>query len=344
MPNILFGKSFSTEKFGIIDFKSNAYHKNYDVNKHTTFLTNDMIWSPSSYVTKKGFMNTLKGIIKNTNYNAKNTGEYKTKGTVNEVSGVLSFKSSLPMKKEGIGYSNIFSPNLMMRYAPGHMRNLSGDDVILKYANLFSTNKTSVIESGFSTILGFDFKTNEKKEDGTEREKLSLSLGQVFSPEENKDLPSKSSLDQKTSDVVGEIGYNFSKIGKIDYKFSLDHNFNDLNYNEVATELNFGKIGFNIDYLEQRNHIGNEHYVSSGVSLNFNDHNKLSFSTKKNFKTESTELYDLTYQYALDCLTAGLVYRREFYEDADLEPRDSLMFTITFIPFANINTPSVFRD
>jgi LPS-assembly protein len=141
------------------------------------------------------------------------------------------------------------------------------------------------------------------------------------------------------SDVVGEINYNFSKIGKIDYKFALDHNFNELNYNEVSTELNFGKVQFNMDYLEQQNHIGLEHYVSSGVSLNFDDRNKLSFSTKKNFKTDSTELYNLAYQYEIDCLTAGLSYRREFYQDGDLETKNTLMFTITFVPFTGVSTP-----
>ena len=40
---------------------------------------------------------------------------------------------------------------------------------------------------------------------------------------------------------------------------------------------------------------------------------------KKNFKTDSTELYDLSYQYEIDCLSAGLVYRREFYHDSDIE-------------------------
>ena len=109
-------------------------------------------------------------------------------------------------------------------------------------------------------------------------------MGQVFNHKENDDIPTKSSLDQKTSDLVGEINYNFSKIGKINYKFSLDHNFNDLNYNEISTSLNFGKVGFNLDYLEEQNHIGNENYVTTGVSLNFNDHNKLSFQSKKNFK------------------------------------------------------------
>ena len=74
--------------------------------------------------------------------------------------------------------------------------------------------------------------------------------------------------------------------------------------------------------------------------MNFNEHNKLSFETRKNFKTESTELYDINYQYSLDCLTAGLVFRREFYEDSDVESKDSLMFTITFVPFSAVSTPA----
>jgi len=339
LPNLLFGKSIFTEKFGTINFKSGTKYRNYEVDKHVTSFTNDFIWNPASFITKKGFVNNLEGIVKNTNYEARNTTDYKTDGVVNEISSVLSFKSSLPMKKEGNKFSKIFSPNFMIRYAPGHMKDLRGDDVTLKYANLFATNKTSVIEDGLSAVLGFQYKINEKE--NNDKEKLSISLGQVFSPEKNKDIPSKSSLDQKMSDVVGEIDYNFSKIGNISYKFSLDHNFNDLNYNEVSTSLNFGKVDFNVDYLEERNHVGTEHYVNSGITLNINDNNKLSFETKKNFKTDSTELYDMSYQYINDCLTAGLVYRREFYEDNDLEPKDTLMFTITFVPLAGVKTPLI---
>jgi len=340
LPNIMYRKTFFSEKFGVLNFKSNALYRNYETNKHRTSLTNDVIWSPSSYITENGLVNTLEGMVRNTNYKARKTKEYKDKNTVNELSGVLSHKTALPMRKDGINYTNLFSPNFMIRYAPGHMRNLNDKDVSLNYSNLYSLNKTQEIESGLSAILGFDFKTNEKITNTSSREKLSLSLGQVFSYEKNKDIPSKSSLDQRMSDIVGKIDYNFSEIGKVGYKFSLDHNFNDLNYNEISTELNFGKVQFNLDYLEERNHIGLEHYASSGVSLNFNDNNKLSFSTKKNFKTDSTELYNLSYQYAIDCLTAGLVYRREFYQDSDLEPTNSLMFTITFVPFAKTVTPA----
>tara|TARA_Y100000590_G_scaffold190435_1_gene216747 strand:- start:129 stop:2567 length:2439 start_codon:yes stop_codon:yes gene_type:complete len=343
LPNIMFGNTFFTKKFGSINFSSNAEHKNFETNKYTTILTNDFVWNPVNSITKKGFVNTLEGMIRNTNYKARKTSDYKTDNSVNELSGVIGYKSSLPLKKVNQNFSKIFSPNFMLRYAPGHMRDIRGDDVNLRYANLYALNKTSEIEEGLSAILGFDYKINEKDENGNDKEKISLSLGQVFNRKENRDRPSKSSLDQKSSDLVGEFNYNFSEIGQIGYKFSLDHNYENLNYNEVSTTLNFGKVGFNIDYLEERSHVGNEHYVNSGVSLALNDNNKLSFETKKNFKTDSTELYDISYQYKIDCLTAGVVFRREFYKDSDLDEKDTLMFKITFVPFGGLTTPSFIK-
>ena len=39
-------------------------------------------------------------------------------------------------------------------------------------------------------------------------------------------------------------------------------------------------------------------------------------------------------------LRAALVFRREFYNDSELEPENSLMFKITLVPFGNIDSPS----
>ena len=69
----MYGKTFFTEKFGTLDFKSDAFYKNFDTNKHTTMMTNDIAWSADSYITKKGFVNSLEGLIKNRNYEARNT-------------------------------------------------------------------------------------------------------------------------------------------------------------------------------------------------------------------------------------------------------------------------------
>ena len=340
LPNILFGKTYLTENLGLLTLTTNAYKNKFDkkndVYKEKNFLVNDVVWSPLSRTTKKGFVNSVEGAIRNINYKAKNTTDYKNTGSVNELQSAIAFISSLPMKKDGINYSNIFSPKYMIRFAPGHTRDLSSSDSVFNYNNLYALNKTSEIENGLSAVYGFDFKTNKKDKNNKEMQKFSLSLGQVFNLEENNDLPTQSSLNKKTSDIVGDVGYNFSEISTISYKFALDHNLNDLVNNEISTILNFGALDFNLDYLEQNKHRGSEHYVSSGITLNYNDNSTFNFSTKKNFKTDSTEYYDWKYQYELDCLTAGIVYRREFYYDNDLEPNDTLMFSVSFVPFGTV--------
>ena len=54
---------------------------------------------------------------------------------------------------------------------------------------------------------------------------------------------------------------------------------------------------------------------------------------QKKFNIKFCEFYNLSYEYFNDCLKAGLVYRREFYNDSELEPENSLMFKITLIPW-----------
>ena len=77
------------------------------------------------------------------------------------------------------------------------------------------------------------------------------------------------------------------------------------------------------------------------MQYNFNNSSKLSFSAKRNFETNSAEFYNLSYEYINDCLKAGLIFRREFYTDRDLEQEDILMLNITFRPFDAISSPNL---
>ena len=99
-------------------------------------------------------------------------------------------------------------------------------------------------------------------------------------------------------------------------------------------------IKFNIDYLKEDNHVGNQNYIKTGLNFYPRDNTSLSFKNKRNLVNNSSEYYDLSYEYFNDCLRAGIVYRREFYNDSEIEPENSLMFKITIVPFGNIDTPS----
>ena len=95
----------------------------------------------------------------------------------------------------------------------------------------------------------------------------------------------------------------------------------------------------NFDYIEENKHIGNQEYFKTRINYDDKNNKFISFGTKRNLITNSSEFYDLSYEYINDCLRAGLVFRREFYNDSEIEPDNSLMFNITLIPFGNINSP-----
>jgi LPS-assembly protein len=120
----------------------------------------------------------------------------------------------------------------------------------------------------------------------------------------------------------------------------VDQNYNEFNYNEIGTKMNFGLINFNFDYLEERKHVGNQEYFKTKIEFNNPNNSQFSIETKRNLVTNSAEFYNLSYEYLNDCLRAGLVYRREFYNDSELEPENSLLFKITLVPFGNINSPT----
>ena len=101
----------------------------------------------------------------------------------------------------------------------------------------------------------------------------------------------------------------------MNYNFALDQNYNDMNYNEIGAKYDNGIIDFNFDYLSENKHIGNQDYFKTELNIKNKDKGILSFKNKRNLVTNSSEFYNLSYEYINDCLRAGLVYRREFYKD-----------------------------
>ena len=86
--------------------------------------------------------------------------------------------------------------------------------------------------------------------------------------------------------------------------------------------------------------MGDQEYFKSKVEVKRKNDGIFSFQTKRNLITDSAEFYNLSYEYINDCLRAGIVYRREFYEDSELEAENSLMFKITLTPFGSLTSPS----
>ena len=124
----------------------------------------------------------------------------------------------------------------------------------------------------------------------------------MISEKENLDKPSLSSIDQRFSDIVGSTTYSINENLNLNFDFNIDQNYKDLNYNEISSDLSVGSAKFNIGYLEEKNHIGNQNYVKSNIDFEFNNNSELSFATKRNLVSNSAEFYNLSYSYKNDCL------------------------------------------
>ena len=84
-----------------------------------------------------------------------------------------------------------------------------------------------------------------------------------------------------------------------------------------------------------------ESFLSNETSYKFNDLYSLKYRTRRNKKTDFTEFYNLIYEYKNDCLTASIQYNKDYYSDNELKPTEELFFSISIVPLANLNTPSV---
>ena len=336
LPDLIFDKNlFANNKYGSLDLTSNLNVHNYDTNKFTKFLVNDLDWKFKTNNFASGLKGNWIGRLKNVNYETKNTSEYKDDPET-EFFGALGYLSKIDLFKNNNNNNYLLTPKILLRYAPGNMRK-DNSDLKLNNKNIFSLdrlNSYNNFENGLSSTLGFDYevKNNEKE--------LNFSIGQIINKKENQDMPSSSSLDEKLSDLVGNANIKINNSLDFNYNFALDQNYKDLNYNEVGFNFNLNPIKFDIDYLQEKKHIGNQEYFKTNAQYSRGDNGLFAFEMKRNIITNSSEYYNLSYEYLNDCLRAGLVYRREFYNDSELESENSLMFKITLTPFGDIRSPS----
>ena len=339
-PELLLSKNIlSSPSFGSVNMDTNLKMHTYDTNKTSKFLVNSFEWNSLDKIFSSGFQSSISANIKNINYEAKNITAFK-KDTTSEVFGAFGFLNKIELHKKIKNISEHFlTPKLLVRYAPGSMRKETNYSKLdpSKAFQLNRLNNNNNFETGLSTTLGFDYEIQKKDKN------IEISMSQIFNEKENKKMPTSMGLDEKISDLVGVANYKINDKFNFNYNFAIDQNYNDFNYNEIGVQTNLDKMSFNINYLEENKHIGDNKYLKSKIDYKINMGTSLSYEFKRNLITDSSEFYNLSYEYFNDCLRAGLVYRREFYNDSEIEAEDSLMFKITLTPFGDLNSPKIYQ-
>ena len=335
-PEVTLDKSlFNDEKFGSLDLQTNFKVRSYDTNKLENFFVNDFNWESKDLKSGTGINTNILGNFKNINYEAKNIDIYKEDVT-SEFYGALGILSRLDLIKKYDNSDHFFSPKILMRFSPGSMRQMSSGSRLNPESafELNRINDTNNFETGISSTVGFDYKIEKSNKE------FDFSLAQVINEKENNKKADITSLNEKLSDLVGSMKIDINENTSFKYDFSVDQNYSDINYNELGISSLMGPMNVNLSYLQENKHIGDQEYINAKINFNNKENREISLETKRNLITNSSEFYNLSYEYINDCLRAGLVYRREFYNDSELEPENSLMFKITLVPFGQIDSPT----
>ena len=107
----------------------------------------------------------------------------------------------------------------------------------------------------------------------------------------------------------------------------------------MITEIKFNNFTTTLDYLRQDE--DKNSFFLNKTSYNLDESKSLNFSTRKNLKTDLTEFYNLMYQYKNDCLSASIEYNKEYYNDRDIKPSESVFLKLTIIPFGSTSSPNL---
>ena len=334
-PEITLSKNLLSEKYGYGNLNSSFKILNYDTNKFEKYLTNDLDWKYN--LRKNSWLNSsILGLVKNVNYDYQNIDSFKEE-TTNELFGAIGYLTSVDMQKSNVKSKSFLTPKMLFRYAPNHMKNEKNNEFVLRGKNIFSLDRLQSpvnFESGANLTLGIDYQKN------IENNQINFSIGQIINEKkENIKMPNSSSLNKRFSDMIGSFNFKNENL-KIDYNYTVDRNYNEINYNEINAYYDVGKVKFNLNYLDEDKNTGENEYIKSAFEIKRGENGLLKLSNKRNLVTNSSEFYDLSYEYINDCLRAGIVYRREFYNDSELEAENSILFTLTLSDLTSINTPS----
>ena len=327
------------KKFKDISFKTISYYKKNNTNQDVILNKNDLLYSSPekifSFGTKQDWYINLINLNKETN----KTSDIKNSRV--QGFGTLIYNLSYPLKKEGEKFSSLLSPRMSLRYSPNKTKNLINEDRRLDLNNIFSLNRLSLfdtIETGESASIGLNYEIADKVKNDTS---LEIGLAQVFRMEENQDLPSNSTLGNKSSNIFGNLNLKYKDI--IDFKsnYSFEKDFRESNYNYYDLKFNVNNFITEFIYLDNDISVTEQGYFDSSIKYNFGNNNSISYSRRENTKTNLIEYNNIIYEYKLDCLTAGVEYKKKYYDNQDIKPEDEIFFSLTISSFGKFSGPNV---
>ena len=336
LPYYDFTTSLFSNSNGSLSFDTSGRNTLSNTNNLRSKITNTLKYSTSDLYSKTGFVNNFGVYFKNLNATGKNDTKYKST-LQSEILNIYEFNSSLPLININKKYNNYITPKISFRINPSDMKDSSTDSRLITTDNIFDINRlglTDSYEAGKSLTLGLDY----KKENIANNDKyFEIKLASILRDKEENKIPTSSTANRTTSNLFGSIENKFSNLLTLNYDFAIDNDLNKFEHNSIEAEFSVNNFITTFNFLEKDGEIGDTNTLENTTKLTLDTNSSLLFKTRRNRKISLTEYYDLIYEYQNDCLTAGIKYRKTYYQDRDLKPKEDLFFTITLFPLTTLD-------
>ena len=333
-PSLELSKSFNNN----LNLTSTAYNKNYNTNIFEKVLTNNLKYSSNPKISSKGIINKFSLLLKNVTTDGDNSQKYESDLRSHNYSSFM-YDISYPTKNSGNKYDNFITGKASFMYSPNKNRNVQNLDRRINIKNIYSQDRLGLsdsVEGGQSITLGGEYSLINKNN----RSLLKTNIASVFRDKSDESLPTKSTINNKGSDLIGSLLFEPSNNLKLNYNFSLDNDLSSTNYNLLKADFTVNKFVTSFEYLQENDEVGSESFFSNNMTLGLTNSSSLKYMTRRNRKTDLTEYYNLIYEYKNDCLTAAIQYNKNYYSDKDLKPTEEIFLSISIVPFTTINSPS----
>ena len=312
-----------------------------------------------------GFASALKVNIYNNNIYNNNVLNQKEDENIDNYFTIAT-DITYPLAKIKKSSYQTLTPRLFVKYTSGKMQNAKNDNKIFNYSDIFSMNRTNNLdtpETGSSIGHGLDYSFNKNDENFKTIYSTKVGIGQVIRTSRLDNMPTKSSLNNKSSDLAGFINYNiFGKkinhnVGKpekinflkffdknnlgINYNFNLENDLSQINRNDFKLTGTYNKFYSSLSFEEKNNHVGGDRNAIFNFKALLSDNYYFSYEGKKNLKTDSSEYHKLAINFENDCLLASLTLSRDFYYQKDVTASKTLIFGILLKPFSDNFAPDL---
>ena len=342
-PNFEISKTYFSDNDGTLNLQNTGFNKLYDTNITETIIVNDLHYKSWDKINSiNGIVTNYDIVLKNFNAESNNSKNYKNEFESN-LSGIIQINSKLPLEKKGIRFNSSLTPIFALKFNPIKSKNIKNNDRIVDYNNIYSINRigsSETLESGQSLTIGNEYSIYQNND--FQNKLFSFNIATSLSDNDNDKLPLKSSLNQKMSNIVGQVEFNPNKSINFNYDYLIDNNIGQFNYHKLKSNFKINNFITSFEFLEENNLIGKESYLSAEAKYIFDEQKEIEFKTRKNKKTNLTEYYNVIYQYKMDCLVAGIEYKKDYYSDESLKPKEEIFFSFTIMPFKNtLNLPGI---